>query len=147
MQRSPGSCLLTQCRGSLSGPISSTLSFIGVTFSNDFSFAVHIESVFKSANASLPTLNSMHRFNANTESITYAYIMYICPILEYAFPVWVPSALRAVYLYQELESIRASIILDHCDIPYEKVLEVLGLLSLQKPVQNSDNEYWKVLAF
>ncbi|KAK2716039.1 hypothetical protein QYM36_010571, partial [Artemia franciscana] len=25
--------------------------------------------MFKSANASLPTLNSMHRFNANTESI------------------------------------------------------------------------------
>ena len=50
-------------------PLTSSIKILGVTFSNDFSFAAHIENVVKSANASLQTLNGMRRFSANTESI------------------------------------------------------------------------------
>ena len=66
--------------------LTNSIKILGVTFSNDFSFTAHIENVVKSANASLQTLNSMHRFSANTESIQYAYIVYVCPSLEYACP-------------------------------------------------------------
>ena len=104
--------------------LTNSIKILGVTFSIYFSFAAHIENVVKSANASLQTLNGMRRFSANTESIKYAYIAYVRPILEYACPVWMPSALRTVYLCQELESVQkraVSIILDRRDIPYERL--------------------------
>ena len=76
--------------------LTNSIKILGVTFSNDFSFAAHIENVVKSANTSLQTLNGMRRFTANTESLKYAYIAYVRPILEYACPVWVPSAQGAL---------------------------------------------------
>ena len=90
------------------------------------------------------------RFSANTESIKYAYIAYVRPILEYACPVRVFSALRTVYLCQELESVQkraASIILGHCDISYEKALEVLGLPSLQNWYETLIMSFGKYLLF
>ena len=42
------------------------IKILGVTFSNDFSFAAHIESVVKSTIASLQTLNGKRRFNGNS---------------------------------------------------------------------------------
>ena len=80
------------------------------------------------------TLNGMRRFSANTESIKYAYLTYVRPILEYSRPVWASLALGTVYLCQELESVQkraVSIILGCRDIPHEKALEVLEIPSLQ----------------
>jgi len=66
--------------------LTNSIKILGVTFSNDFSFAAHIKHVVKSANSSLQTLNDMHRFNANTKSIKHGHMAYVRPILEYVCP-------------------------------------------------------------
>ena len=129
-------------------PQTNSIKILGVTFSNDFSFATHIENVVKSVNASLQTVNGMRRFTANAESIKYADLTYVRPILEYACPVWVHSTLRTVYLCQELQSVQkrvVSIILGCGDIPQEKSLKVTTDTS--KSARYSANEFWEVLAF
>ena len=101
-------------------PLTSNIRILGLTFSNDFSFAANIENVVQSANASLQILYGIRRFSANTESIKYAYLTYVHPTLEYAYLVWVPSILRTMYLCQELESVQKrviAVILDRRDIP------------------------------
>ena len=127
-------------------PLTDSIKILGVTLCNDFSFAAHIKNVVKTVNASLQTLNGMRRFSENTENRSM--LTYVRPILEYACPVWAPSAIATAYLCQELESVQkraVSIILGSRDIPYEKALEPLELPSLQNQYETLIMSFGKVL--
>ncbi|XP_065562451.1 uncharacterized protein LOC136028533 [Artemia franciscana] len=87
-------------------PTVDSIKILGVTFSSDCSFGLHVENVVKNANACLQSLSTMRRFGCDVQCLLLAYLIYVRPVLEYASPLWGPAALRTVHLIQELESVQ-----------------------------------------
>ena len=81
------------------------MKILGVTFISDCSFSAHINITVHKANASLQTLTKMRRFGCDTESLLNAYMCYVRPLLEYACPLWGPSAIRMAYVLRDMETV------------------------------------------
>ena len=110
------------------------IKILGVTFTSDCSFSAHIDLTVHKANARLQTLTKMRRFGCDTESLLYAYMCYVCLLLEHACPVWGPSATRTAYLLRDIECVQkraTRIILRNHDIPYDQALAKLNLSPLK----------------
>ena len=91
-------------------------------------------------------LPKMRRFGCDTESLLHAYMCYVCPLLEYACPVWGPSAICTAYLLHDIERIQkraTRIILQNCDIPYDQALTKLNLSPLKVQLEHLIQQFGK----
>ncbi|XP_065557774.1 uncharacterized protein LOC136025719 [Artemia franciscana] len=114
-------------------PIVDSIKILGVTFSSDCSFGLHVENVVENTNACLQSLSTMRRFGCDVQCLLLAYLTYIRTVLEYTSPLWGPAALRTVYLIQELESVQKRavfIIIDDRQLSYGEALVKLDLPTL-----------------
>ncbi|XP_065582837.1 uncharacterized protein LOC136041954 [Artemia franciscana] len=116
-------------------PIVDSIKILGVTFSSDCSFGLHVENVVKNANACLQSLSTVRRFGCDVQCLLLAYLTYVRPVLEYASPLWGPASLRTVYLIQELESVQKRavfIIIGDRQLSYGEALVKIDLPTLAK---------------
>lgn len=111
----------------------SSAVILGVTFSVDCSFSLHVQEVVKKANCAMRTLLLMRRFGFSVPQLKTAYLTYIRPILEYACPVWGPQVQNTAYMSEVLESVQkraVKAILSDQYTDYESALSQLNLPSL-----------------
>ena len=130
----------------VSFPIVNKIKILGVTFTSDCSFSAHINLTVHKADGSLQTLTKMRRFGCDTESLLDAYMCYVHPLLEYACPVWGPSAIRTANLLRDIECVQkraTSIILRNRDIPYDQALAKLNLSPLKVRLEHLIQQFGK----
>ena len=124
------------------------IKILGVTFTSDCSFSAHINLTVHKANASLQTLIKMRRFGCDTKSLLHAYTCYVCLLLEYACPVWGPSAIHTAYLLRDIECIQkraTRIILRDHGIPYDQALAKLNLSPLKVQLEHLIHQFGKFI--
>ena len=116
-------------------PSESSAVVLGVKFSIDCSFSLHVDTIIKKANSAMRTLILMRRFGFSVAQLRIAYLSYIRPILEYACPVWGPQVNNTIYLSDQLESIQkraVETILCDAFTEYKLALSTLQIPSLQE---------------
>ena len=125
-------------------PIVNEIKILGVTITSDCSFSANINLTVHKANASLQTLTKMRRFGCDTKSLLHAYTCYVRPLLEYACPVWGPSAIRTAYLLRDTECVQkraTRIILRDRGIPYDQALAKLNLSPLKVRLEHLIHQF------
>ena len=123
------------CPPPLLYPSESSAGVLGVKFSIDCSFSLHVDTIIKKANSAMRTLILMRRFGFSVTQLRIACLTYIRPILEYACPVWGPQVNNTIYLSDQLESIQkraVKVILCDAFTEYKLALSTLQIPSLQE---------------
>jgi hypothetical protein len=64
-----------------------THKHLGLTFSNDGSWAIHINEITAKASSRLNIIRNL-KFKVDRKSLEHMYFNYVCPILEYANVIW-----------------------------------------------------------
>ena len=114
-------------------PIVSSATILGVTFTSDCSFKLHVDNILHKGHYSIQSLTSMRRLGFSDRQLLLAYTTYIRPFLEYCCPVWGPQTQNIAYMTDELEHVQkraTRIILGPRFISYESALELLNLPTL-----------------
>ena len=114
-------------------PIVSSATILGVTFTSDCSFKLHVDNIVHKGHYSIQSLTSMRRLGFSDRQLLLAYTTYIRPFLEYCCPVWGPQTQNIAYMADELEHVQkraTRIILGPSFSSYESALELLNLPTL-----------------
>ena len=114
-------------------PTVSSATILGVTFTSDCSFKLHVDNIVRKGHYSIQSLTSMRRLGFSDRQLLLAYTTYIRPILEYCCPVWGPQAQNTAYMSEELEDVQkraTKIILGPRYESYEHALVVMSLPTL-----------------
>ena len=115
-------------------PSASCATILGVTFSVDCSFSIHVQELVKKGHYAMRTLVAMRRLGFPVYQLKTAYLTFIRPILEYACPVWGPQVHHIDYLSDDLEGIQkraVKIILCDKYVDYSSALKSLEIPSLR----------------
>ena len=67
-----------------------TYKLLGVHFSDDLSWNIHIEHIVKKANKRLYALRTLKKSNLTIMQLVQVYCRIVRSVLEYAYPVWEP---------------------------------------------------------
>ena len=114
-------------------PIVSSATILGVTFTSDCSFKLHVDNIVHKGHYSIQSLTSMRRLGFSDCQLLLAHTTYIRPFLEYCCPVWGPQTQNIAYMTDELEHVQkcaTRIILGPRFSRYESALEFLNLPTL-----------------
>ena len=114
-------------------PIVSSAIILGVIFTSDCSFKLHVDNIVQKGHYSTQSLRSMRRFGFSDRELLLAYSSYISPILEYCCSVWGPQAKNTAYIAAELEDVQklaTNINLGPSFSNYESAIELLNLPTL-----------------
>ena len=108
-------------------PIVSTATILGVTFTSDCSFKLHVDNIVHKGHYSIQSLTSMRRLDFSDRPLLLAYTTYIRPFLEYCCTVWGPQTQNIAYMADELEHVQkraTRIILGPSFSSYESAFEL-----------------------
>ena len=140
------SCYKTQ-NSTLIEP-SDSVKDLGVTFSTDSTFNLHVTNIVKKANSKAAWVLSVFKTRTSNEMMLL-YKTYVRPHLEYCCPLWNPSGPNSINLIIQLESVQrtfTSKIAGMHDMNYWQRLKNLNLMSLQRRRERYIIIYmWKVL--
>jgi hypothetical protein len=111
---------------------SSSVKDLGITFSSNLDFSVHIQNIVKLANfRSFQLLRTIHSFKPKIWSI--AFKTYVRPILEYCPEIWNPRSKKLILLIENVQKIYSRNVMKKCKLPkfsYSERLKLLDLPSL-----------------
>ena len=107
------------------------MKLLGVTLQNDLSWDIQTSQMISKASKRMYMLYVLKRFKASAYDLTAVYQMYICPVLEYASPLWHSSLTQRQIEQLELIQKRAcQIVLGSEYTSYAEAMETLQLCSL-----------------
>ena len=125
-----------------------TVKDLGITFSSDLNFRVHIANIVKQANNKAAWILSVFKSRSKNDMMMF-YKTYVRSVLEYCCPLWNPSGPNAITSIKLLEGVQRSFT---SKIPslynqnYWQRLQSLSLMSLQRRRERYIIIYmWKIL--
>ena len=80
---------VTYTIGSLSLPVVSEFSDLGILFSSDLNFSKHYANIISKANKVSYLIRKAY-VKCNNDTLVFAFNVYVRPILEFSSPVWSP---------------------------------------------------------
>ena len=121
---------------------------LGITFSSDLTFNIHIANIVKQAKTKASWILSVFKTRDKHDMMVF-YKTYVRPLLEYCCPLWNPSGPNSVTSIKLLEGVQRSFtskIHSLHDLNYWQRLKQLNLMSLQRRRERYIIIYvWKIL--
>jgi len=102
-----------------------TFKLLGVHVSDDLKWSHHIDAICSKAASRLHFLKLLARSGASLEDLVCFYTSVVCPILEYACPVWHSSL--TVAQADALESIQKRAMRLMCQLDYKTACIIVGI--------------------
>ena len=127
---------------------SSSVKDLGITFSSNSTFDIHIANMVKKANTQASWILSVFRTRQKEHMMVF-YKTYVRSLLEYCCPLWNPSGPGSTSAIKMLEGVQrtfTSKIQSLGHLNYWQRLEALNLMSLQRRRERYLIIYmWKIL--
>jgi hypothetical protein len=122
----------------------SSAKILGLIFSSDLHWNLHIEYIVEKASKRLYFLRVLKRSGVGVNSLIQVFFTCIRPILEYACYVWNSGA--PDYLKEEVEIIhKRALRIIHADLSYREVMKLNGIQSLSQRRNYICSSYFKNL--
>ena len=111
-------------------PIVSSATILGVTFTSDCSFKLHVDNIVHKGHYLIQSLTSMHRLGFSDCQLLLAYTTYIRPFLEYCCSVWGPQTQNIADELEHVQKRTTRIKLGPSSSSYKSALDLLNLPTL-----------------
>src|SRR5664279_2041176 len=116
--------------GSMSLPINSVASDLGITVDTNLSFCAHISNITRKAHQRANLILRCF-ISKNAESLMKAFKVYVRPLLEYNSPVWSPSLKKYIHSIEDVQRRFTKRLTGLSGCTYHQRLTILKLESLE----------------